>query len=109
MISPICLMVTSELRSAAVQQYGIWGCIARLGYIYGPAMTNTDNKVVAQFLRAAVRGHDLVLESPVPEHWLLWFLPDMPHMLPGPHYWQVEKYWKVRACKEEPTVMWRMP
>lgn len=56
--------VSELLYRSAVQQYGIWGCIARLGYIYGPAMTNTDNKVAAQFLRAAVRGQDLVLESP---------------------------------------------
>jgi len=55
---------TSELLyRSAVKQYGINVVIARLGYIYGPTMTDTDNKVVAEFIRNAVNGEDIVLKS----------------------------------------------
>lgn len=55
--------VSELLYKSALQEYGIQTCIARLGYIYGPTMTDSDNKVVAQFIRAAANGQDLVLKS----------------------------------------------
>lgn len=37
--------------------------IARLGYIYGPTMLQTDDKVVAQFIRNAVHSQNIHLKS----------------------------------------------
>ena len=55
---------TSELLyRSAVKQYGVNAVIARLGYIYGPTMTDSDNKVVAEFIRNAVNKQDIVLKS----------------------------------------------
>lgn len=55
---------TAELLyKSAVKQYGVDSCIARLGYIYGPTMRDSDNKVVAQFIRAAAEGQSLVMNS----------------------------------------------
>ena len=55
--------VSELLYRSAVHEYGISCCIARLGYIYGPTMTDSDNKVVAQFLKSAVNGYPLILKS----------------------------------------------
>lgn len=55
--------VSELLYKSAVQEYGIHSCIVRLGYIYGPTMTDGDNKVVAQFIRAAVKRQNLILKS----------------------------------------------
>ena len=56
--------VSELLYRSAVQQYGVKSYIARFGYIYGPTMTDSDDKVSAQFIRSALRGEDLVLNSP---------------------------------------------
>lgn len=37
--------------------------IARLCHVYGPTMGNEDSKVIAQFLRKAAKGEDIVLKS----------------------------------------------
>ena len=50
------------LRSYA-EEYGVDGAIGRLGYIYGPTMTDTDSKVAAQFIRKALAHEDIVLKS----------------------------------------------
>lgn len=49
-------------RSVAAEE-GLFVVIARLGYLYGPTMRADDSKVVAQFLRDAVAGRDIVLKS----------------------------------------------
>lgn len=55
---------TSELlcRSYAYE-YGVDTVITRLGYIYGPTMTKTDNKVIAQFIRNALKKEKIILKS----------------------------------------------
>lgn len=55
---------TSELlmRSYA-EEYHCDIVIARLGYIYGPTMTKTDNKVVAQFINNALEKRNIILKS----------------------------------------------
>lgn len=55
---------TSELlmRSYA-DEYGSDIVIARLGYIYGPTMTENDNKAVAQFINNALKKENIVLKS----------------------------------------------
>jgi nucleoside-diphosphate-sugar epimerase len=44
-------------------EYGTNVSVARLGYVYGPSITATDSKVIAQFLRSAVNGEDIILKS----------------------------------------------
>ncbi|MBO5371394.1 MAG: NAD-dependent epimerase/dehydratase family protein [Lachnospiraceae bacterium] len=55
---------TSELLCRSyVQEYAVPAVIARLGYIYGPTMIKTDNKVVAQFIRNILNNEDIILKS----------------------------------------------
>lgn len=55
---------TAELLCKSyLDEYSVPVVIARLGYIYGPTMTITDNKVVAQFLRKALKEENIVLKS----------------------------------------------
>lgn len=44
-------------------QYGIEFVTARLSRIYGPTMRSDDSKALAQFIRNAVHGEDIVLKS----------------------------------------------
>jgi nucleoside-diphosphate-sugar epimerase len=44
-------------------EYNLDVSIIRLGYVFGPTMTETDNKVAAQFFRCAVKGNDIILKS----------------------------------------------
>lgn len=44
-------------------QFDINVVIARLCYIYGPTMTNSDSRVSAQFIRKALEKSDIVLKS----------------------------------------------
>lgn len=55
---------TAELlcRSYA-KEYNISVKIARLGYIYGPTMIETDSKVIAQFIRNALHHENIVMKS----------------------------------------------
>lgn len=45
------------------RQYGVDALIARLGYVYGPTMTNEDSRVVAQFIRNILAGENIVIKS----------------------------------------------
>lgn len=51
------------LCNAYQQQYGLDFCIPRLSRVYGPTMLPTDSKVIAQFIRKAKAGQDIVLKS----------------------------------------------
>lgn len=55
--------VAELLCRSYVEEYQTPAVIARLGYIYGPTMLNTDNKVVAQFIRNILKNEDIVLKS----------------------------------------------
>lgn len=55
--------VSELLCRCYVEEYNVPAVIARLGYIYGPTMLSTDNKVVAQFIRNVLRNEDIVLKS----------------------------------------------
>lgn len=44
-------------------EYQVSVRIARLGYIYGPTMLQTDNKVIAQFIRNLTQSEDIHLKS----------------------------------------------
>lgn len=55
---------TAELLCKSyLEEYGVKVVIARLGYIYGPTMLETDNKVVAQFIRNVLKHENIVLKS----------------------------------------------
>lgn len=51
------------LCMAYKEQYGVDVNIARLCYIYGPTITDTNSRADAQFLRNAVNGEDIVMKS----------------------------------------------
>lgn len=55
--------VSELLCRGYVEEYQIPVVIARLGYIYGPTMSKTDNKVIAQFIRNILKKEDIVLKS----------------------------------------------
>ena len=44
-------------------QYGVYVDIARLCYVFGPTITNTNSRADAEFLRNAIKGQDIVLKS----------------------------------------------
>lgn len=46
-----------------MKQYGVNICIARVGFAYGPTFTTLDDRVVPQFLREALNGKDIILQS----------------------------------------------
>ena len=45
------------------RQYGTEVNVARLCYVYGPTITDTNSRADAQFLRNALNGEDIVLKS----------------------------------------------
>lgn len=51
------------LCMAYSQQYGVYTNIARLCYVYGPTITDTNSRADAQFLRNALNNKDIVLKS----------------------------------------------
>lgn len=55
--------VSELLCRSYADEYGVDTVIARLGYIYGPSMTEADNKVVAQFIRNGIKKENIVLKS----------------------------------------------
>lgn len=55
--------VSELMLRSYIEEYGINGVIGRLGYIYGPTMTESDSKVVAQFIRKALAHEDIILKS----------------------------------------------
>lgn len=55
--------VAEILHKSYFKEYGVKSIICRLGYIYGPTMTNTDSKVIAQFIKNALKGENIILKS----------------------------------------------
>lgn len=51
------------LCAAYHSQYGVDALAARLTYIYGASITNSNSRADAQFLRRALAGEDIVLKS----------------------------------------------
>lgn len=45
-------------------QYGVDTVVARLCYVYGPAITEKNSRADAQFLRNVLRHEDIVMKSP---------------------------------------------
>lgn len=51
------------LCQSYIRQFGLDVVIVRPCHCYGPTMTDTDSRVLSQFLRKAFRGEELVLKS----------------------------------------------
>lgn len=51
------------LCNAYRQTYGLEFSIPRLSRVYGPTMLQTDSKAIAQFIKKAAAGEDIVLKS----------------------------------------------
>ena len=55
--------VCESLCQSFAQQYGIESCVFRLARVFGADKTKRDSKAMAQFMRNAVNGEDIVLKS----------------------------------------------
>ena len=51
------------LCSAYTDEYGVETVVVRLSHVYGPTMTDSDNRVSSDFIRKAKMGQDLILHS----------------------------------------------
>lgn len=45
------------------KEYGVPFVVVRPGHIYGPSITEKDNRATAQFTRLAVKGQDIIMKS----------------------------------------------
>ena len=55
--------VSESLCQSFAQQYGIESCVFRLARVFGADKTKRDTKAMAQFIRNAVDGEDIILKS----------------------------------------------
>lgn len=60
---PLSKKTAENICVAYAYQYGLNIGIGRIPYSYGPNMSTTDTKVVAEFIRNAANGNDFVLKS----------------------------------------------
>lgn len=60
---PEAKRVSEALCQAYIAEKGVDAVVIRLPRCYGPTMRMTDSKAVAQFIKKAVRGEDIVLKS----------------------------------------------
>ncbi|MCI9544502.1 MAG: NAD-dependent epimerase/dehydratase family protein [Acutalibacter muris] len=60
---PEAKRVSEALCQAYSEEHGVDAVILRLPRCYGPTMQMTDSKAVAQFIKKAVRGENIVLKS----------------------------------------------
>ena len=44
-------------------EYGVDTVVVRPSHVYGPTFTDVDNRVVTEFIREAMQGHNLILQS----------------------------------------------
>ena len=51
------------LCSAYADEHGVEAVIVRLSHVYGPTMTDSDNRVSSDFIRKAKLGQNLILHS----------------------------------------------
>ena len=51
------------LCSAYADEHGVEAVVVRLSHVYGPTMTDSDNRVSSDFIRRAKKGQDLILHS----------------------------------------------
>ena len=61
---PSAKRAAETLCIAYGDEYGLDTVVVRPGHIYGPTITDTDDRASAQFTRAAIRGEMIVMKSP---------------------------------------------
>lgn len=60
---PSAKRAAETLCASYREEYGVDFTIARPGYVYGPCMTETDNRASSAFIRAAAAGMPIVMKS----------------------------------------------
>ncbi|MCI8669500.1 MAG: NAD-dependent epimerase/dehydratase family protein [Lachnospiraceae bacterium] len=55
--------VSELLCRGYAEEFGVSTAMARLGYVYGPTMLMSDSKAIAQFMKKAVAGENIVMKS----------------------------------------------
>jgi nucleoside-diphosphate-sugar epimerase len=60
---PTSKRTAEQLCLSYAQQFHIDVLISRLCYVYGPTMTDTDSRVIAQFLRNVLDNKDIIMKS----------------------------------------------
>lgn len=55
--------VSELLCRGYAEEFGVDTAMARLGYVYGPTMLMSDSKAIAQFMKKAIAGEDIVMKS----------------------------------------------
>lgn len=60
---PSSKRAAETLCSAYQQEYGMDFVIVRPGHVYGPTMTDSDNRAASQFPRDVLKGHNIVMKS----------------------------------------------
>lgn len=60
---PMAKRMAETLCCAYAKEYGVPVRVARLTQTTGPGIAKDDNRVIAQFVRAAVKGEDIVLHT----------------------------------------------
>lgn len=60
---PSAKRAAETLCAAYGQEYGMDAVIVRPGHIYGPTMTDSDNRASSQFPRDVLNGKDIVMKS----------------------------------------------
>ena len=60
---PSAKRASETLCAAYLDEYGADSVIVRPGHVYGPTMTDADERAASQFLRAAVAGEPIVMKS----------------------------------------------
>lgn len=55
--------VSESMCQSFAQQYGIESCVFRLARVFGADKTKKDSKAMAQFIRNALNGENIVLKS----------------------------------------------
>ena len=55
--------VSELLCRGYAEEFGVSTAMARLGYVYGPTMLMSDSKAIAQFMKKAAAGENIVMKS----------------------------------------------
>lgn len=60
---PSSKRAAETLCAAYGKEYGVESVIVRPGHVYGPTMTEADNRASSQFPKDVLEGHDIVMKS----------------------------------------------
>ena len=60
---PSSKRAAETMCASYLKEYGVDFVIARPGHIYGPTVTEPDNRASSQFSKDVIEGHDIVMKS----------------------------------------------